>query len=161
MKLVNNINFRVFCNPDEDKEKIKSAFLSLIGYTTEQLSEEKIKYNETNAVGFGKKIIKIIEVRFEKERHCNKFIKRINEILSAEDKVLLIEQVNRLDDNMNFFMRLDKDALLDEGAEKDKKYVLTDSGNCFHISMNIEAHPQRKDVAHKVVKQIFSKEKQI
>jgi RNA binding exosome subunit len=161
MKLVNNINFRVFCNPDEDREKIKSTLLSLIGYTTEQIAEEKIKYSETNAAGFGKKIIKILELRLEKERHCNHFLKKLNEIFGAEQKKILIEQVNRLDDNMNFFMRLDKDALLDDGAETDKKYVLTDSGNCFHISMNIEAHPRRKDVAHKIVKQIFLKEKQI
>jgi RNA binding exosome subunit len=152
MKLVNNINFRVFCNPEEDKDKIKNIFLELIGYNTLQLSEEKINYSEKNAVGFSKKIIKIIEVRFEKERHCNKFLKRINEKLSEEDKALLIEQVNRIDDNMNFFIRLDKDSLL-EG-----NYVLTDLGNCFHISMNIEAHPRRKDVAHRVVKQIFGKD---
>lgn len=155
MKLVNNIHFRVFCNPNEDKEKIKSALLSFIGYSSEQIEEEKINYAETNATGFSKKIIKIIEVRFEKERHCNRFLKKLNEVLSSEDKTLLIEQVNRLDDNMNFFMRLDKESLL-EG-----KYVLTDSGSCFHIYMNIEAHPRRKDVAHKIVKQIFFKEKQI
>jgi RNA binding exosome subunit len=149
MKLVNNINFRVFINPEEDKDKIKNTFLALIGYTTTQLAEEKIIYSETNATGFNKKIIKIIEVRFEKERHCNKFLKRINEKLSAEDKKLLIEQVNRIDDNMNFFMRLDKDELCVGN------YILTDSGHCFHISMNIEAHPRRKDIAHKVVRKIF------
>ena len=153
MKLVNNIHFRVFCNPEEDKEKIKNALFSLVEYSPEQLSGEKINYKETNAKGFSQKTIVIMELTFEKERHCNKFLKKLDEVLSAEDKALLVEQVNRLDDNMNFFLRFDKGALI-EG-----KYVLTDGGNCFHLSMNIEAHPRRRDVAHRIVKRIFSKEK--
>jgi RNA binding exosome subunit len=152
MKLVNNIHFRVFADPTEDREKIQNTFLSLVGYTIAEMNDEKINYKETSAKGFSQRIIKIFEVTLEKERHCNKFIKRINEKLSDEDKQLLIDQVNRIDDNINFFMRLDKAALL-EG-----RYELTDSGNCFHISMNIEAHPRRKDVAHKVIKKIFGKE---
>ncbi|MGV8168538.1 MAG: RNA-binding domain-containing protein [Candidatus Nanoarchaeia archaeon] len=149
MKLVNHIHFRVFCNPEEDREKITNTFLSLLGYNKEELKEEKIEYKEISAKGFQQKTIIIIEADLQKERHCNKFLKKLNDALSKEDKTLLIEQVNRLDDNLNFFLRLDKDSLL-EG-----KYVLTDSGSCFHITMNIEAHPRRKDVAHKIVKQIF------
>lgn len=153
MKLVNNINFRVFSNPEENKEAIRNALFLLAGYTQEQLSEEKIKYKEINAKGFRQRIIVITEITFEKERHCNKFLKRLNELLSPQDKEILVEQVNRLDDNMNFFIRLDKENLING------KYILTDGGNCFHISMSIEAHPRRKDVAHKIIKQIFSKEK--
>jgi RNA binding exosome subunit len=149
MKLVNNVSFRVFSNPSEDKDKLKSTLLSFAGYTPEQIIDEKIKYKETNAKGFGQKIIVIFELILEKERHTNKFLKKLNSILTLEDKSMLIEQVNRLDDNLNFFIRFDKSDLL-EG-----KYTITDSGNCFHVSMNIEAHPGRKDVAHKIVKQIF------
>ncbi|MGV8162079.1 MAG: RNA-binding domain-containing protein [Candidatus Nanoarchaeia archaeon] len=149
MKLANHIHFRVFCTPEEEKEKIRTAFLSLIGYSKEELSLEKIKYAETNAKGFSQKTIVIFEADLLKDRHCNKFLKNFKEKLTVEDRKLLVEQVNRLDDNLNFFVRLDKDSLFEE------KYVLTDSGNCFHITMNIEAHPRRKDVAHKIVKQIF------
>lgn len=149
MKLVNHIHFRVFCNPEEEKEKIRNAFLSLMGYSKEEILEEKIDYKEINAKGFQQKTIVIIEADLKKERHCNKFLKSLENKLKVEDKKLLIEQVNRLDDNLNFFIRLDKESLFEEN------YVLTDSGNCFHITMNIEAHPRRKDVAHKVVKQIF------
>jgi RNA binding exosome subunit len=149
MKLVNHIHCRVFANPEEDKEKIKRTFFSLLGYFPEEIAEEKILFSETNAKGFSQKIIVILEADLQKERHCNKFLKRLNDSLSGEDKTLLVEQVNRLDDNMNFFIRLDKQELL-EG-----KYTLTDGGDCFHITLNIEAHPRRKDVAHKVVKSMF------
>jgi RNA binding exosome subunit len=92
-----------------------------------------------------------MEIVLEKERHTNKFLKKLNEVLSIEDKRILVEQENRLDDNLKFFMRFDKEELING------KYVLTDSGSCFHITMIIEAHPKRKDVALKIVKEIFAK----
>jgi RNA binding exosome subunit len=151
MKLVNNISFRVFSYPGENKDVLKSSLLSFAGFTMEQIIDEKINFKETNAKGFSQKIIVIMEILLEKERHTNKFLKKLNSILTKEDKSMLIEQVNRLDDNLNFFIRFDKSDLL-EG-----KHTITDSGNCFHVSMNIEAHPRRKDVAHRVVKQIFER----
>ena len=43
MRPINIIHLRVFCNPEEDKEKIKKAFLSLLGYDASELDAEKIK----------------------------------------------------------------------------------------------------------------------
>ncbi len=150
MRPINIIHLRVFCNPEEDKEKIKKAFLSLLGYDASELDAEKIKLTETNAKGFNQKTILIFEASLEKERHSNKFIKKLNESLSKEDKNTILSQENRLDDNMNFFVRLDKDSLLDG------KYVLTDSGSCFHILININAHPRKKEAAWTVAKQLFN-----
>ncbi|MFA6073316.1 MAG: RNA-binding domain-containing protein [Candidatus Woesearchaeota archaeon] len=153
MKLINNIHFRVFCNQDEDKIKIKSAFLNLIGFREENMIVEKIKFSETVAQGFNKNKISILEADFLKERHCNQFLKRLNDLLDNNQKKILLEQENRLDDNMNFFIRFDKMALIAG------KYILTDSGNCFHITMNIETHPRRRDVALKIVNSMFTDNK--
>jgi RNA binding exosome subunit len=87
MKLVNNINFRVFSNPEENKEAIRNALLLLAGYTQEQLSEEKIKYKEINAKGFRQRIIVITEITFEKERHCNKFLKGLMSFFPPRIKI--------------------------------------------------------------------------
>ncbi len=150
MKLVNNIRFRVFCAPEENREEIRTALFSLLGYTAQEVAEQKISLKETNAKGFNQRTLVIIEAALEKERHCNKFLKQFVEKLSSEDRKLLLSQENRLDDDMNFFIRLHKDALLDG------RYALTDSGNCFHISMNLEVHPRRREFARKVIEQIFS-----
>jgi RNA binding exosome subunit len=151
MKFVNHINFRVFSNPDEDKAKIKNTLLSLVGYTLDELEIEKIKFVETSAKGFNQKTIFIFQASLEKERHCNVFFKKLNEKLSDEDKKALVEQENRVDDNLTFFMRLDKNELFED------RYVLTETGNCFHISMSLDAHPKRKEVALEIVKKIFKK----
>lgn len=150
MKLANIISLRVFINPEENREKIREAFLNLLGWTEQELLDEKIFFKETKAKGFSEKIIIIIEASLEKDRHCNEFLKKLSQNLSKEDKQLLIEQTNRLDQELNFFLRLDKNSLLEN------KYVLTDSGECFHIKISVAAFPKRPDAAHKVVKMIFS-----
>jgi RNA binding exosome subunit len=149
MRQVNTVHLRVFCSPEDDKEEIKRAFLSLMGYDLSDLDNEKIVLKQTIAKGFNQKTIIIFEAALEKERHCSKFIKHLNENLSAADKQQLLDQENRLDDNMNFFIRLGKDELLDE------KYALTDSGNCFHITLNICTHPRKRESALIGVKEIF------
>lgn len=150
MKFANLISLRVFVNPDEDKEKIKSSLLNLLGKSEQELIEEKINFKEIKAKGFSEKTILIFEATLEKDRHCNEFLKRLTENLSNDDKALLVEQTNRLDEELNFFLRLDKSSLLEN------KFVLTDSGSCFHIKISVAAFPKRIDAAHKVIKSIFS-----
>ena len=150
MKFANIISLRVFVNPEEDREKIRAAFLYLLGWNEKELSEEKIFFKETKAKGFSEKIIIIMEATLEKDRHCNEFLKRLSQNLSVEDKEIMLSQTNRLDEELNFYLRLDKNSLLEN------KYVLTDSGECFHVKISVAAFPRRPDAAFKVVKMIFS-----
>ena len=149
MKLANNIEIRVFCPPEEDCLQIKQAFLDLIGMNEEKIEEEKISHKEQTAKGFQERKIKIFECTLEKDRHCNVFLKRISENLTEEDKDLILNQKNRLDANLNFFLRLEKEELI-EG-----KYRITDSGECFHIKINVAAFPRKKEAAWTVLKEIF------
>ena len=150
MKLANNITLRVFCNPEDDCEKVKRSLETLSTFTEEEQKKEKIQTEEIKAKGLEENIIKILTTTLEKDRHCNQFLKDLKEQLSETDRKLLVEQTNRLDDNLNFFIRLDKKSLLEN------RYELTDSGDCFHIKINIAAFPRNKYEAHKVVKEIFS-----
>ena len=149
MKLAHNVKITVFCNPEEDKDVIKAGLFSLVPFN---LEEEKIELNETNAKSFNERIIKIFEIGFGKEKHTTLFLKYLNDRLNEQQKELLIRQIkSRLDDHLHFFIRLDKENLLN------KKYVITDSGNCFHIKISIAAFPAKKDKGVLVVKEIFSK----
>lgn len=146
MKLANNIVLSVFVKPGEDCEKIKAKLLSLVPF---ELEKEKIHCNATSAVGFNDKIIKILEIKLEKEGHTTRFLKHLNSLLPQEKKELLLSQENRLDDRLNFFIRLDKEKFL-EGICR-----ITDQGNCFHIKMNIAAFPRKREEALKVIREIF------
>lgn len=147
MKLAHRIIISVFCKPEEDEGSVKASLLSLVPFN---LEDEKIGLKETNAKGFGNRTIKILEIDLEKEKHTALFLKHLNEMLNEEEKKLLVKQINsRLDDELDFFIRLDKSRLLN------KEYFITDSGNCFHIKISIAAFPARKENGIRIVREIF------
>lgn len=146
MKHINSITISVFIKED-NAEDIKNTFLSLIPFS---LEEEKIQLKESTSTGLTNNTITVLEVKLEKTRHTKAFITNLKQNLGQEQINLLREQENRLDENCNFFLRLDKQDLLHS------KYTLTDEGNCFHIKMSMAAFPKKRENALKVVKEIFS-----
>ncbi len=151
MKHANKITIRAFTPPEEDREENKKKILKIAGYTEQETEKEKIKYEERNAKGFSQRNIIIHVLELEKDRHCNKFLERLASNLTEEDKDILIKQTNRLDDDMNFYIRLNKEKL------KQGTYEVTESGECYHIKISIAAFPKRKDVAHKKIREILIK----
>ena len=147
MRLANNISVKVFVKGNEDYDKLFSVFLSLFPY---DLAEEKIEIEKANATGFNEKKIRILKVFLEKERHTKQFLVNLCEKLSKKSKELLLRQIEtRLDENLKFFIRFDKEKLLN------REYFITDSGNCFHISINIAAFPRKKEKAIEVLNKLF------
>ena len=146
MKLANIIKVSVFIKPEEDENSLKLKLLELLPFN---LEEEKIVLKKTRATGFGQKEIIIYEVELDKDKHTNLFLKNLKEKLDEQQRIMLIRQEDRLDERLNFFIRLDKESLLQE------QYQVTDCGECFHIRISIAAFPRKKDVALEVVKKIF------
>jgi RNA binding exosome subunit len=146
VKLANNVNLRVFCKEDEDKKLIVSKLKALLPF---DLEKEKITIDEKKADGFNDTAIWILSVTLAKERHVNAFLKLLSEKLGEEKKTLLEQATTRLDDELNFFIRLDKTMLLKD------KFVLTDSGKCYHIKINIAAFPKKVEKGLIVLKDMF------
>jgi len=148
MKLLNNALLSVFVKAGEDENKITEKLKSFVPLDFE---EEKLAVKRQTAEGFEDKKMVILEIELEREKHTNAFLKELDSKLESGQKELLIRQAeSRLDGEFNFFMRLDKDRLLDEN-----KYWVTDSGNCFHIKMNIACFPRKRDVALGIIQNIF------
>ena len=150
MKLAHQIKTKVFSyeKNNEDNKLILDKFLEFFPFN---LEDEKIELKETNAVGIDEKTIKIFEVTLTKEKHINKFIENLKQNIEDENKKLILEQLeSRLDDNLDFFLRFDKDEYL-----KNNKLQLTDSGNCFHLKISIAAFPKKRDIALGIVKDVF------
>jgi len=148
MKLLNNIKLSVFIKEDEDEERLTQVLKSLVPF---DLEEEKIGVKKINATGFGEKKIIIAEINLEKERHNKEFLRRLNELLSEEQKELLKRQAeSRLDESFNFFIRFDKEKLLNHEHLK-----ITDCGHCFHIKMNIACFPRKREKAMEIIQNIF------
>jgi RNA-binding protein len=64
-------------------------------------------------------------------------------------KTLREQRWSRLDEELFFYIRLNKEAALKDIFE------LTDSGDCVHIKMHIAAFPKNRDSALKVVEEMF------
>jgi len=148
MKLAHFIEIRVFSYEGEDENKIIEKLKSFIPF---DLENEKVELNKKTAIGFNDKKIMIFWIRLEKEKHTTKFIENLSSKLSDEQKELLIRQSeSRLDNDFNFFIRFDKKKILEE----DKLWI-TDSGNCYHLKINLACFPRKKEKALELIRNIF------
>ncbi len=148
MKALNNVVLSVFCKEEEDEKSIYACLLKLLPF---DLDKEKIKIERRSALGFNERKIVIYEARLEKERHTKEFTSKLLGNLKPEQKALLLRQVeSRLDEEFNFFIRLDKPRFL-EG-----EYFITDHGDCYHIRMCVAAFPKKREKALEVLKRVIS-----
>ncbi|MBN2567037.1 hypothetical protein JXB02_03050 [Candidatus Woesearchaeota archaeon] len=148
MKACNTVTLGVFIREDDDAERVRAAFHGLLGLDP---AAEKVRVSERNATGFSERRITILECTLSKERHTASFLDRLLETLPEGQRRLLAEQKgSRTDDDCNFFIRLDKEALL-KG-----EHVVTDGGNCFHIRMNLSVYPKRREKAYRLIEELFS-----
>ena len=147
MKYVHNIEMRVFCKEDDNEDLILKKIKELFPIDFEK---EKIILKRKTNYGFEDKKIIVFTIVVNKQRHTNPVLKNLFVKLSKEQKDLLLKQLNsRLDKSLHFYLRLDKDKLLNND------YWITDSGNCFHFKIAIAAYPHATDVAKKIVKEIL------
>ena len=150
MKIAHQIKVKVFSyeKNNEDEKLVLDKFLQLFPFN---LKDEKIELKNTNALGLNENKITIFEVALTKEKHTNLFLNNLIKNLDEEQKKLILSQLeSRLDNNLDFFLRFDKNEYL-----KNNKLKLTDSGNCFHIEISVAAFPKKREIASGIVKQIF------
>ena len=146
MKIAHNVKLSVFAYEEEDAEAIRQKLLELVPLDLEQ---EKLELKQTNATGFQERKIMIYEILLEKERHTTKFLAHLKERLSQDQRSLLLKQAeSRLDQDIDFFIRLDKQRLL-----QDSEFWITDSGDCFHIRISVAAYPANREAGLKVVEE--------
>jgi len=142
MKFAHTIEIRVFAKGQ--KEDIKKGLLEIVQL---DLEKEKIALKDHTVTGFEEEKINIYSVLLVKQTHTNAFLKRLLKELSVEDKQKLKDQKeSRLDNELNFFLRLDKQVFL-----KEKHFKLTEGGDCYHIKMAIAAYPSTREQALKTI----------
>jgi RNA binding exosome subunit len=153
MLFIHNAKITIFLKPEEYIghneliQKIHELFHKLVPIDFEK---EKVAIQEEIVESFENRKIKIYSLEIKKEMHTKTFIKTLKELLREEQCMQILEQKwSRLDDDLFFYIRLDKDAALKDIFE------LTDSGDCIHIKMHIAAFPKNREVALKIVTEIF------
>ena len=150
MKYAHKIKLNVFSYEYEDKNSILEAFLKFFPFN---LEENKVILKNRKAAGFNEKMIEIFEVALSKDNLISQFLDNLLNNLSEVQRGTILQQAEpRLDADLNFFIRFDKESWI-----KDRKLFITDSGKCFHLKMSIAAFPRKREVALKIIKDLFSK----
>ena len=149
MRFFHNIAVSVFCKQEEDFDLIKKAFIGLFPFDCQK---EKIEIEEKRASTFNDRVIRIFKVQLVKVRHINQFMDSIMGSLEATDKEMMARQLDsRTDDEGNFFFRLSKKKLIEEG-----KFVVVDHGDCYHFKCHAATYPLSKEKAKEIIKVVLS-----
>lgn len=155
MKYIHNAKITIFLKPEEYHSapeliiKIKNIFHKLLPI---DFDKEKIVILEEQVESFENRKIKIFTLEFSKESQTKVFLKTFKDLIRHEQcKTLVTQKESRLDEELFFYVRLDKEAALKEVFE------LTDSGDCVHIKMHVAAFPTHREPALKTVEEMFSK----
>lgn len=135
-KLVHNIQIRVFEKNPKRIDITKSGLNELLPV---DFKKEKISIDHEKAEGFNEKTINIISIKTSKKRHNRMLLNNIFNKMDEKDKKRMYnERKTRIDTEGNFYIRLDKESLLN------KKYRLTEGGNCYHLTIKLAAYPVNK-----------------
>jgi len=149
---ISRAQLRVFVKPEEDAAHVRFALVSLAAWPEAVVLEDPITVDDC-FVGDCRRTVRVLRVTLEKGR-IRPFVEALNEALGEDTRALLVKQAEtRLDEEGTFFLRLAKEALL-EG-----KVRLTDSGDCFHVSMSVLAYPRKRELLLLSVAKIFNVEK--
>lgn len=149
MRYAHLIKLTAFSYEHENYGAILDAFLRFFPFN---LDENKVDFSKTYASGFDERKIGVLEVVLAKNNLINQFLKNLLSNLDEDQQKLILEHAeSRLDKNMDFFLRFDKDLWV-----KEKKLALTDSGKCFHIRISVAAFPKKRGIALNIIKKIFN-----
>jgi RNA binding exosome subunit len=126
--------FRAFCQATEDEKKVMSAIKLVTG------SED---FTVTKSQGFHGNPILIIEALVKSKKRIDSIFQSLGHQHLRELRDTL---ESRLDDNGNFFFRLDKQAAF-EGM-----IVLTGQDDVIAVKGKVKAYPNNRDNAMKTMR---------
>ena len=138
---------RVFAKKGEDYDKVKETLISFFPFN---LAEEKVKIKQHIMEESQENEMRTYEICIEKNKHLNVFFEQLLKNIGSQKEILLKQKESRLDEEQKFYMRFDKDKLIKKG-----EYKLTDSGNCFHITLAIASFPAKRETAIAIIDKIF------
>jgi RNA binding exosome subunit len=143
------VHLRIFAKPEDDAAEVRKALLKLVPFSIE---EKKLAIKEEPITTPGRTVV-VLRLDVAKRALANAAMQHLVSLLEPSDREKLVQQADsRTDDAGFFFIRLDKQKWLQGIAE------LTDSGDCFHISLEIATYPKRRDSVIGFVTKLFMPE---
>jgi RNA binding exosome subunit len=146
---ISRIQLRAFVKPEDDAAAMREALIRLSAWPESKVEEDAVTVDDC-FVGDCRRKVRVVRVVLEKSR-IRPFVEQLNEALGETERQKLVAQVeSRLDEEGTFFLRLSKEGWL-EG-----KMRLTESGDCFHVSIGVLSYPKKRELLVQNVAKIFN-----
>ena len=148
--LIHYISFRVLTHATENKSSVASALDFFLKPCLRNEEDLKEIVDTVTADGHFGNPISITTAEISKKNECMRFVDFFNRHISDDDRELLRSQMpERLDDDLNFYMRFDKQAALAG------KLVFTESADAVFVRVKIETYPRSWEKAGAIVEELF------
>lgn len=132
------VRVQTFCYATEKRELLEETMTELLG--TDEFEEEISEGEHGN-------VMTILEARLTKQREFNALFKK----LGPEICGWIVDDIeNRIDDDCVFYIRLDKQKAV-QG-----QYEVAHHGDVIAITGKVQAHPAKKDVAVRTLKEFLT-----
>ena len=132
------VRVQTFCYATEKRELLEETMTELLG--TDEFEEEISEGEHGN-------VMTILEARLTKQREFNALFKK----LGPEICGWIVDDIeNRIDDDCVFYIRLDKQKAV-QG-----QYEVAHHGDVVAITGKVQAHPAKKDVAVRTLKEFLT-----
>lgn len=138
-----SVSISTIIHSTESREKIENALRLFIPKGVElEDSEAEGHYGDSKI---------ILSADIERRPHMREFWDKVMKNLSQEDKNWLLDNaIDRIGDDCRLYLRFDKQT-----AVTDEKLALSDSGDVFHIRINISAYPAKREIAIEKMKEFI------
>ena len=132
------VRVQTFCYATEKRELLEETMTELLG--TDEFEEEISAGEHGN-------VMTILEARLTKQREFNALFRK----LGPEICGWIVDDIeNRIDDDCVFYIRLDKQKAV-QG-----QYEVAHHGDVVAITGKVQAHPAKKDVAVRTLKEFLT-----
>lgn len=130
--MIHNIRYRVFVYENEDKEEIIQGLKNILPTAIPECEE---------AEGLLEEPMIILSGTISKKRETKEFLNNLLTIGDEEVAKLYKDLDRKMDKKGNLFLRLSKEAAIDENWE------ILDGGDSIHLKIKIAAYPAKKENA--------------
>ena len=132
------VRVQTFCYATEKRELLEETMTELLG--TDEFEEEISEGEHGN-------VMTILEARLTKQREFNALFRK----LGPEICGWIVDDIeNRIDDDCVFYIRRDKQKAV-QG-----QYEVAHHGDVVAITGKVQAHPAKKDVAVRTLKEFLT-----
>ncbi|WP_295722007.1 RNA-binding protein [uncultured Methanobrevibacter sp.] len=141
--MIHNIKYRLFVYENEDEEKLIEGLNFIFPDEIPEREEAEGIFGEADEIIIYSGIV-------SKKRHTKEFLNNLFENLTRDDIDKLYDELDKkTDDQCNLFLRLSKEAILDE------KWQIVDGGDSIHLKIKIAAFPAKKEIALENMKEFI------